>query len=150
MFDGMFRRIVCSLPMKTVFEKGNAVWRNVIKSVIKQHTARKQSSTKLTPLQAYIKKKEYYAYQNLLCKRKKEKAELRLSHLIRSANKLELQASFNYRNFYWQITNLGCKRFIWKVWRNFVEGIRFNNGLKQGFYEDFKGWKNQNVFDRHR
>ena len=52
----------------------------------KQYNIRIHSSTKLTPIQASLKKNEGYVYKNLLDKRKKIKPKFEISNLVRTAD----------------------------------------------------------------
>ena len=54
----------------TFFEKGDVNWIDILPTKTKQYN-RIYSSTKLTPIQANLKKNEGYVYYNLLDKRKK-------------------------------------------------------------------------------
>ena len=55
-------------------------------TVTKQYNIRFHSSSKLTPIQAKLKKSEAYVYQNLLDKRKKIKPKLQVNDLVRTAD----------------------------------------------------------------
>ena len=52
----------------------------------KQYNNRIHSSTKLTPIQASLKKNEGYVYKNLLDKRKKVKPKFQINDLVRTAD----------------------------------------------------------------
>ena len=52
----------------------------------KQYNIRIHSSTKLTPIQASLKKNEIYVYKNLLDKRKNMKPKYEIGDLVRTAN----------------------------------------------------------------
>ena len=49
---------------KPVFEKGDGKWIDVLHTITKQYNNRIHSSTKLTPIQASLKKNEGYGYKN--------------------------------------------------------------------------------------
>ena len=71
-FAERFNRTIRDLPKNIVFERGDASWVNVIlPTITKQYNKRIHSSTKLTPIQASLKKNEGFVYKNLLDKRKK-------------------------------------------------------------------------------
>ena len=53
-----------------VFEQGDAKWIDILPKITKQYNNRIHSSTKLTPIQASLKKKEGFVYKNLSDKRK--------------------------------------------------------------------------------
>ena len=52
----------------------------------KQYNNKKHSSTKLTPIQASLKKDEGFAYNNLLDKRKKTKPKFQVNNRVRTAD----------------------------------------------------------------
>ena len=68
-----FDRSIRDLLKKPVFEKSDGDWIDVLTTLTKQYNNRIHSSTKLTPIQASLKKNEGYVYKNLLDKRKKIK-----------------------------------------------------------------------------
>ena len=53
-----YSRTIRDLYKRTVFEKGECNWTDVLLTIPKQYNDRIQSSTKLTPLQASLKMKE--------------------------------------------------------------------------------------------
>ena len=56
-------------------EKGDRNWIDVLPVITKQNNNRVHSSTKLTPIQASLKKNEGFVYQNFLDERKKVKTK---------------------------------------------------------------------------
>ena len=66
-----FNRTIRDLLKKIVFERGDANWIDVLPTLTKQYNKRIHSSTKLTPIQASLKKNEGFVYRNFLDKRKK-------------------------------------------------------------------------------
>ena len=60
-----------NLLKRPAFEKGVGNWIDVLPTIKKHYNNRIHSSTKLTPIQASLKKNEGYVYKNLLDKRKK-------------------------------------------------------------------------------
>ena len=70
-FAERFNRTIRDLLNRPVFEKGDGNWVDVLPTITKQYNSRIHSSTKLTPIQASLKKNEGYVYKNLLDKRKK-------------------------------------------------------------------------------
>ena len=72
-FAERFNRTIRDLLKKIVFERGDANWIDVLLTITKQYKNRVHSSTKLTPIQASMKKNEGFVYKNLLDKRKKIK-----------------------------------------------------------------------------
>ena len=59
---------------------------DVISTITKQYINKIHSSTKLTPIQASLKKNEGYVYKNLLDKRKKVKPKFQRNNLVRTAD----------------------------------------------------------------
>ena len=72
-FAERFNRTIRDLLKKIVFEKGDGNWIDILPTITKQYSKITHSSTKLTPIQASLKKNEGYVYKNLLDKRKKIK-----------------------------------------------------------------------------
>ena len=70
-FAERFNRTIRDLPKRPVFEKGESKWIDVLPTLTKQNNNRVHTSTKLTPIQASLKKNEGYVYNSLLDKRKK-------------------------------------------------------------------------------
>ena len=91
-FAEIFIRTIRHLPKKIVFEQGDAKWIDVLPTITKQYNNRIHSSTKLTPIQASLKKNEGYVYKNLLDKRKKITAKFQINDLVRTA---DLKRSFS-------------------------------------------------------
>ena len=85
-FAERFNRTIRDLLKKTVFDQGDAKWVDVLPIITKQYNNRTHSSTKLTPVQASLKKNEGYVYKNLLDKRKKLKPKFEKGDLVRSAD----------------------------------------------------------------
>ena len=59
---------------------------HVLPTITKQYNNRIHSSTKLTPIQASLKKNEGFVYKNLLDKRKKIKPKFQVNDLVRTAD----------------------------------------------------------------
>ena len=85
-FAERFNRTIRDLLKKIVFEQGDAKWIDVLQTITKQYNNRIHSSTKLTPIQASLKKNEGYVYKNLLDKRKKIKQKFQINDLVRTAD----------------------------------------------------------------
>ena len=81
-----FNRTIRDLLKKLVFEKRDGNWIDVLPIITKQYNNRIHSSTKLTPIQASLKKNEGYVYKNLLDKRNKIKAKYQTNDLVRVAD----------------------------------------------------------------
>ena len=85
-FAERFNRTIRDLLKKIVFENGDANWIDVLQTITKQYNNRIHSSTKLTPIQASLKKNEGFVYKNLLDKRKKVKPKFQINDLVRVAD----------------------------------------------------------------
>ena len=85
-FAERFNRTIRDLLKKIVFERGDAKWIDVLSTITKQYNNRIHSSTKLSPIQASLKKNEGYVYKNLLDKRKKVKPKFQINDLVRTAD----------------------------------------------------------------
>ena len=80
-FAERFNRTIRDLLKKIVFEQSD-----VIPTITKQYNNKRHSSTKLTPIQASLKKNDGFVYNNLLDKRKKIKSKFRINDLVRTAD----------------------------------------------------------------
>ena len=85
-FAERFNRTIRDLLKKIVFEQGDAKWIDILSTITKQYNNKVHSSTKLTPIQASLKKKEGYVYKNLLDKRNKIKPKFQLNEFVRVAD----------------------------------------------------------------
>ena len=85
-FAERFNRTIRDLLKKIVFELGDAKWIDILPTITKQYNNRIHSSTKLSPIQASLKKNEGYVYKNLLDKRMKIKPKFQLNDLVRTAD----------------------------------------------------------------
>ena len=85
-FAERFNRTIRDLLKKIVFEKGDGNWIDVLPMITKQYNNKVHSSTKLSPIQASLKKNEGYVYKNLLDKRKKVKPKFQINDLVRTAD----------------------------------------------------------------
>ena len=85
-FAERFNRTIRDLLKKPVFEKGDGKWIDILPTITKQYNNKVHSSTKLTPIQASLKKNEGYVYKNLLDKRKKITPKFQINDLIRTAD----------------------------------------------------------------
>ena len=65
-FAERFDRTIRDLLKKPVFEKGDGNWIDVLPKITKQYNNRIHSSTKLTPIQASLKKNEGYVYKKFI------------------------------------------------------------------------------------
>ena len=72
-FAERFNRTIRDLLKRPVFEKSDGNWIDVLPKITKQYNTRIHSSTKLTTIEASLKKNEGYVYKISLDKRKKIK-----------------------------------------------------------------------------
>ena len=85
-FAERFNRTIRDLLKKIVFEQGDAKWIDKLPTITKQYNNRIHSSTKLTPIQASLKKNEGLVYKNLIDKRKKITPKFKIDDLVRTAD----------------------------------------------------------------
>ena len=85
-FAKRISRTIRDLLKKIVVEKGDGNWIDVLQTITKQYNNRIHSSTKLTPIQASLKKNEGYVYKNFLDKRNKIKPKFQINDLVRTAD----------------------------------------------------------------
>ena len=85
-FAERFNRTIRDLLKKSVFEKGDGNWIDLLSKITKQYNNRVHSSTKLTPIQASLKKNEGYVYKNLLHKHKEKTPKFQIKDLVRTAD----------------------------------------------------------------
>ena len=79
-------RTIGDLLKRPVFEKGDGIWIDIIPKITKQYNNRIHSSTKLSTIQASLKKNEGYVYKNLLDKRKKITPKFQVTDLVRTVD----------------------------------------------------------------
>ena len=94
-FVERFNRTERDLHKKIVFEQRNAKWIDILPTITKQYNNRVHSSTKLTPIQASLKKNEGYVYNNFSSKRKKIEPKFQRNNLVRAA---DLKKTFSKSN----------------------------------------------------
>ena len=108
-FAERFNKSIRDLLKRPVFEKGDGNWIDILATITKHYYNRIHSSTKLTPIQASLKKNEDYVYKNILDKRKKVTPKFQLNELVRVA---DLKKTFskgdttNWSNKLYKITEL--------------------------------------------
>ena len=85
-FAERFNKSIRNLLKKPVFEQGDGNWIDILPTITKQWSNKVHSSTKLTPIQASLKKNEGYVYKNLSDKRKKIKPKYEIGDLVRTAD----------------------------------------------------------------
>ena len=74
-FAERFNLTIRNLLIRPVFEKSDGNWIDVLQTITKQYNNPVHTSTKLTPIQASLKKNEGFVSNNLLDKRKKVNAK---------------------------------------------------------------------------
>ena len=85
-FAERFNKSIRNLLKKPVFERGDGNWIDILSTITKQNNNKVHSSTKLTPIQASLKKNEGYVYKIVLDKRKKIKPKYEIGDLVRTAD----------------------------------------------------------------
>ena len=85
-FAERFNRTIRDLLKKPVFERADSNWIDILPKITKQFNNRVHTSTKLTPIQASLKRNEGYVYKKLLDKRKKVKPKFQINDLVRTAD----------------------------------------------------------------
>ena len=85
-FAERFNKTIRYLLKRPVFEKGDVNWIDILPTITKQYNNQVHSSTKLTPIQASLKKNEGYVYKKLIDKRKKVKPKFQINDLVRTAD----------------------------------------------------------------
>ena len=85
-FAERLNKTIRDLLKKPVFEQGDAKWIDILSTITKQYNNKVHSSTKLTPIQASLKKNEGFVYKNLIDKRNKIKPKFQINDLVRTAN----------------------------------------------------------------
>ena len=85
-FAERFNKSIRDLLKRPVFEKDDGNWIDVLPTITKQYNNTIHSSTKLTPIQASLKKNEGYVYKDLLDKGKKVDPKFQLNNLVRVAD----------------------------------------------------------------
>ena len=84
-FAERFYHTIRNLLKRPVFEKNDGNWNDVLPSITKQYNNRVHSLTKLTPIQASLKKMEGYVYKNLLDEQEKITPKFQTNDLVRTA-----------------------------------------------------------------
>ena len=127
-FAERFNRTIRDLLKKIVFERGDAKWIDILLTVTKQYNNKVHSSTKLTPIQASLKKNEGYVYKNLLDKRKKVTPKFQVNDLIRTA---DIKKTFSKGD----TTNWSYKLYkITEIFNDTLPSYRLDN-LKERYNE---------------
>ena len=85
-FSKRFDRTFRDLLKRPVFGKSDGNWVDVLPTITKHYNNRAHTATKLTPIQASLKKNEGFVYNNLLNKRKKINPKFQVNNLVRIAD----------------------------------------------------------------
>ena len=81
-FAGRLNRTKRDLLKKVVFERGNSNWVDILSTKTKPYNNRVHTSTKLTPIQAYLEKNERYVYFRFLNNLNKIKPKFEVNDLF--------------------------------------------------------------------
>ena len=81
-----FNKTIRDLLKRSVFEKCDGNWIDILPRLTKQYKNRIPSSIKLTPIQDSLKKNEGFVCKSLLDKRKKIKPKYEIGNLVRTAD----------------------------------------------------------------
>ena len=120
-FAERFNRTNRDLLKKPVFEKGDGNWIDILQTITKQYNNRIHSSTKISPIQASLKKNEGYVYKNLLDKRKKITPKFQINDLVRTA---DLKKTFSKGD----MTNWSYKLYkISEIINDTIPSYKINN-----------------------
>ena len=98
-FAERFNRTIRDLLTKIVFERGDAIWIDVLQTITKQYNNKLHSSTKLSPKHASLKKNKGFVYKNLLDKRKKLKPKYEIGDLVRRADIMKMFSKSDTTNW---------------------------------------------------
>ena len=127
-FAERFNLTIRNLLKRPVFEKGDGNWINILSTITKQYNNRIHSSTKLTPIQASLKKNEGFVYKILLDKRKKVTPKFQINNLVRTA---DLKKTFSKGD----TTNWSYKLYkITEIINETIPSYRLDN-LKERYNE---------------
>ena len=120
-FAERFNRTIRDLLKKIVFEQGDAKWVDILPTITKQYNNRIHSSTKLTPIQASLKKNEGFVYKNSIDKRNKIKTKFKINDLVRAA---DLKKTFSKGD----TTNWSYKLYkITEIFNDTIPSYKINN-----------------------
>ena len=120
-FAGRSNRTIRDLLLKLVFEKVDGKWIDILPKITKQYKNRIHSSTKLTPMQASLKKNEGFVHKNLSDKRKKITPKFQISNLVRTE---DLKKTFSKSD----TTNWSYKLYkITEIFNDTIPSYRLDN-----------------------
>ena len=102
-FAEQFNHTIRDILKRPVFEKGDAIWVDILPTITKQNNNRIHSLTKLTPIQASLKKNEGYVYNKLLDKRKKRTPNFEVNDLVRVADLRKMFSKWETSNWSYKL-----------------------------------------------
>ena len=120
-FAERFNRTIRDLLKKIVFENGDANWIDILPTIMKQYNNRIHSSTKLTPIQASLKKNEGFVYKSLLDKRKKVNPKFQINDLVRTADLKKTFSKGDTTNWFYKLYK------ITEIINDTIPSYRFDN-----------------------
>ena len=94
-FAETFNRTNRDLLKRPLFEKFEINWIDVLSVIAKLKINRVHTYTRLTPIQASLKKNEGFVYQKVLDKRKKIKPKFQVNEFVRTA---DIEKTFSKSN----------------------------------------------------
>ena len=127
-FAERFNHTIRDLLKKIVFEQGDAKWIDILPTITKQYNNKVHSSTKLTPIQASLKKNEGYVYKNLLDKRKKVTPKFQVNDLIRRTDIKKTFSKGDTTNWFYILYK------ITEIFNHTIPSYRLDN-LKERYNE---------------
>ena len=127
-FAERFNRTIRDLLKKIVFEQGDAKLIDILPTITKQYNNKVHSSTKLTPIQASLKKNEGYVYKNLLDRRKKVTPKFQINDLVRTADLKKTFPKGDTTNWSYKLYN------ITEIIKDTIPSYRIDN-LKERYNE---------------
>ena len=130
-FPDRFNRTFTDLLKRSVFAKAESNWVDLLPTITKQYNNGIHSSTKLTPIQASLKKNEGFAYNKLLNKRRKIQPKFQVNDFVRVA---DLKKTFSKGD----TTNWSFKFYKIREFNNdTIPSYRIDN-LKERFNETLR------------
>ena len=129
-FAERFNRTIRDLLKMIVFEKGDSKWIDTLPTITKQYNNKVHSSTKLTPIQASLKKNEGFVYKNLIDKRNKIKPKFKINDLVRTADLKKTISKGDTTNWSYKLYK------ITEIVNDTIPIYKINN-LPERYYESF-------------
>ena len=103
-FAERFNRTIRDFLRRTVFEKGDCNWVDILPTLTKQCNNRIHTSTNLTPIQVSLKKNEGFLYNNFLDKQKKIKAKFQRNNIVRTTDLKKTFSKGDTTNWFYNIS----------------------------------------------